>query len=44
MGVAGAGALAAGGLGFDVALAESTRVKQKLRIDGAHQRRRAKVH
>jgi formate dehydrogenase major subunit len=35
VGVAGAGALAASGLGFDVALADSTRVKQKLRIEGA---------
>ena len=35
MGVAGAGALAASGLGFDVGLAESTKVKQKLRIEGA---------
>ncbi len=35
MGVAGAGALAMSGLGFDVALAESTRVKQQLRIAGA---------
>lgn len=35
MGVAGAGAIAASGLGFDVALAESTRVKQQLRIEGA---------
>src|SRR6266568_2013394 len=35
VGVAGAGALAASGLGFDVALAESTKVKQKLRIQGA---------
>ena len=35
MGVAGAGALAASGLGFDVALAESTHVKQNLRIAGA---------
>ena len=33
--MAGAGALAASGLGFDVALAESTRVKQNLRIQGA---------
>jgi formate dehydrogenase major subunit len=33
--VAGAGAIAASGLGFDRALAESTRVKQKLRIEGA---------
>ena len=32
---AGAGALATSGLGFDIALAESTKVKQKLRIDGA---------
>ena len=35
VGAAGAGALAASGLGFDVALAESTKVKQKLRIAGA---------
>ena len=35
IGAAGAGALAASGLGFDVALAESNRVKQKLRIEGA---------
>jgi formate dehydrogenase major subunit len=35
IGVAGAGALAASGLGFDVALAESTTVKQNLRIAGA---------
>lgn len=35
VGAAGAGALAAAGLGFDIALAESTKVKQKLRIDGA---------
>ncbi len=35
VGVAGAGAIAASGLGFDVALAESTRVKQQLRIEGA---------
>jgi formate dehydrogenase major subunit len=35
VGVAGAGALAASGLGFDVALAESTKVKQQLRIQGA---------
>ena len=35
VGAAGAGALAAWGLGFDVALAESTKVKQKLRIAGA---------
>jgi formate dehydrogenase major subunit len=35
VGAAGAGALAASGLGFDVALAESTRVKQTLRIQGA---------
>src|ERR1700674_3847587 len=34
-GIAGAGALAAAGLGFDVALAESTKVKQNLRIAGA---------
>src|SRR5256885_8321954 len=32
-----AGALAAAGLGFDVALAESTRVKQNLRISGARE-------
>jgi formate dehydrogenase major subunit len=32
---AGAGAVAAAGLGFDVAVAESSRVKQKLRIAGA---------
>ena len=35
VGVAGAGALAMSGLGFDVAFAESTRVKQQLRIAGA---------
>ncbi len=35
VGVAGAGALAAAGLGFDDAMAESTTVKQKLRIAGA---------
>ena len=35
VGVAGAGALAASGLGFDVAYAESTKVKQQLRIAGA---------
>ena len=35
IGVSGAGALAATGLGFDVALAESTKVKQNLRIEGA---------
>ena len=35
MGAAGAGALAATGLGFDVAVAESTKVKQQLRIAGA---------
>jgi formate dehydrogenase major subunit len=34
-GVAGAAALAATGLGFDVAFAESTKVKQNLRIAGA---------
>src|SRR5437762_9379200 len=34
VGAAGAGALAATGLGFDLAVAESTRVKQKLRIAG----------
>jgi len=37
LGVAGAGALAVSGLGFDAALAESTRVKQKLRIAGARE-------
>ena len=36
-GVAGAGALAASGLGFDVAVAESTKVKQSLRIAGARE-------
>ena len=35
MGVAGAGALAISGLGFEVAVAESTRIKQQLRIAGA---------
>jgi len=35
VGVAGAGALTLSGLGFDVALAESTKVKQSLRIAGA---------
>ena len=35
VGAAGAGALAATGLGFDVAIAESTTVKQNLRIAGA---------
>jgi formate dehydrogenase major subunit len=35
VGVAGAGALALSGLGFDIALAESTKVKQQLRIAGA---------
>lgn len=35
VGVAGAGALAASGLGFDTAFAESTKVKQSLRIAGA---------
>jgi formate dehydrogenase major subunit len=35
LGLAGAGALAASGLGFDVALAQSTKVKQNLRIAGA---------
>ena len=34
-GIAGAGALAATGLGFDIAIAESTKVKQNLRIAGA---------
>jgi formate dehydrogenase major subunit len=35
VGAAGAGALAATGLGFDVAIAESTTIKQNLRIAGA---------
>lgn len=35
VGAAGAGALAASGLGFEVALADSTTVKQSLRIAGA---------
>ena len=35
VGAAGFGALGASGLGFEVALAESTKVKQKLRIEGA---------
>lgn len=35
VGAAGAGALAASGLGFEVALADSTTVKQNLRIAGA---------
>ncbi len=35
VGAAGAGAVAVAGLGFDAALAESTTVKQKLRIAGA---------
>jgi formate dehydrogenase major subunit len=35
VGAAGAGALAASGLGFDIALADSTTVKQNLRIAGA---------
>jgi formate dehydrogenase major subunit len=35
LGLAGAGALAASGLGFDIALAQSTKVKQNLRIAGA---------
>ncbi|TMG66166.1 MAG: hypothetical protein E6H82_08935 [Chloroflexi bacterium] len=35
VGMAGAGALAASGLGFDIAVAESTRVRQSLRIAGA---------
>jgi formate dehydrogenase major subunit len=35
VGVAGTGALSVSGLGFDVALAESTKVKQSLRIAGA---------
>jgi formate dehydrogenase major subunit len=34
-GVAGAGALVASGLGFEVALADATKVKQNLRIQGA---------
>ncbi|TMC01191.1 MAG: hypothetical protein E6J40_00060 [Chloroflexi bacterium] len=34
-GMAGAGAIVAAGLGFDVAVAESTKVKQNLRIAGA---------
>src|SRR5258708_14013613 len=35
VGMTGAGALAVAGLGFDVALADSTKVKQTLRIAGA---------
>jgi len=35
VGAAGAGALAASGLGFDLALAKSSRVQQSLRIAGA---------
>ena len=35
VGAAGAGALAATGLGFDVAIAKSTTIKQNLRIAGA---------
>ena len=35
IGVAGTGAVVASGLGFEVALAESTKVKQSLRIAGA---------
>jgi len=35
IGLAGSGAIVAAGLGFDVALAESTKVKQSLRISGA---------
>jgi formate dehydrogenase major subunit len=35
IGLAGSGAIAAAGLGFDVAMAESTKVKQSLRISGA---------
>jgi len=35
VGAAGAGAFAVSGLGFDIALAESTKVKQDLRIAGA---------
>jgi formate dehydrogenase major subunit len=37
VGVAGAGALAVSGLGFEVAHAESTKVKQNLRIAGAQE-------
>jgi len=35
IGLAGSGAIVATGLGFDVAVAESTQVKQSLRISGA---------
>src|SRR5437879_9136118 len=35
--MAGAGALVAAGLGFDAAVAESTKVKQNLRIAGARE-------
>jgi formate dehydrogenase major subunit len=35
IGLAGSGAIVAAGLGFDVAVAESTKVKQSLRISGA---------
>ncbi len=35
IGLAGSGAIVATGLGFDAAVAESTRVKQSLRISGA---------
>src|SRR5437879_13729107 len=35
--MAGAGALVAAGLGFDAAVAESTKVKQNLRVAGAKQ-------
>jgi formate dehydrogenase major subunit len=35
IGLAGSGAIVATGLGFDVAVAESTRIKQSLRISGA---------
>jgi formate dehydrogenase major subunit len=35
VGAAGAGALAASGLGFEIALADSTTIKQNLRIAGA---------
>jgi formate dehydrogenase major subunit len=39
VGAAGAGALAASGLGFDIAAAASTTVKQNLRISGAKESR-----
>lgn len=35
IGLAGSGAIVATGLGFDMAVAESTRIKQSLRISGA---------